>query len=204
MTSRLRLAGSVALAVLLAVALAVVPHGRSRATKLQAAVLIPSVGYTRSELPDVEELRAMRRVPAQSTTTSTLERRTPPQRVNRGTPRTTPTTPRVAPPTTVQKSVVIGTGAWDRIAACESGGNWAINTGNGYYGGLQMDMGFWETYDGLYEFGARPDLASREQQIVVAERARDGYTKRFGSAKRVGQHFAARGYSPWPVCGKRA
>lgn len=78
---------------------------------------------------------------------------------------------------------------WDHIAACESGGNWATNTGNGYYGGLQMDMEFWTTYGGL-AFAARPDLASREAQIVVATRARDGWGR-----------YPARGYSPWPNCG---
>lgn len=76
---------------------------------------------------------------------------------------------------------------WDRIAACESGGNWATNTGNGYYGGLQENLTFWRSYGGD-EFAERPDLASREQQIVVAERARD----------------SGRGYRPWPECGRRA
>ena len=58
---------------------------------------------------------------------------------------------------------------WDDLAECESGGNWAINTGNGYYGGLQFAGGTWRAYGGE-EFAARADLATREQQIVVAER----------------------------------
>lgn len=78
---------------------------------------------------------------------------------------------------------------WDRVANCESGGNWHINTGNGYYGGLQFDMGTWEAYGGL-AFASRPDLASREAQIVVATRVRDGYLK-----------YPPRGYSAWPTCG---
>jgi hypothetical protein len=73
---------------------------------------------------------------------------------------------------------------WDAIAECESHGNWSINTGNGYYGGLQMNMGFWEGYGGL-QFAPRPDLASKTQQIAVAERA-----------------YAVRGLSPWPYCGR--
>lgn len=85
---------------------------------------------------------------------------------------------------------------WDALAKCESGGRWNANTGNGYFGGLQENMGFWTTYDGL-AFAARPDLASRDQQITVAERARDGYTN------RKGEHFKARGYTPWPHCGRR-
>jgi hypothetical protein len=82
---------------------------------------------------------------------------------------------------------------WDRVAACESGGNWAINTGNGYYGGLQMNMDFWRSYGARHEVThddgsvtleldhARPDLASRSEQIAAAERARD----------------SGRGYGPW-------
>ncbi|MCW2754032.1 MAG: Transglycosylase domain protein [Marmoricola sp.] len=74
--------------------------------------------------------------------------------------------------------------AWDRIAACESGGNWHDNTGNGYYGGLQFSLGTWHAYGGV----GRPDQASREQQIAVAERVK----------------AASGGYGAWPVCGQRA
>jgi resuscitation-promoting factor RpfB len=74
-----------------------------------------------------------------------------------------------------------GSGVWDRLAQCESGGNWAANTGNGYYGGLQFNLGTWQSYGG----SGRPDQNSREQQIAVAERVRD----------------AEGGYGAWPVCG---
>ncbi len=77
----------------------------------------------------------------------------------------------------------VDTGVWDAIAACESGGNWAANTGNGYYGGLQFNLGTWAAYGG----SGRPDQNSREQQIAVAERVRD----------------ASGGYGAWPVCGSR-
>jgi uncharacterized protein YabE (DUF348 family) len=77
----------------------------------------------------------------------------------------------------------VDTGVWDAIAACESGGNWAANTGNGYYGGLQFNLGTWSAYGG----SGRPDQNSREQQIAVAERVRD----------------ASGGYGAWPVCGSR-
>ncbi|WP_206792699.1 resuscitation-promoting factor [Amycolatopsis sp. MtRt-6] len=77
--------------------------------------------------------------------------------------------------------------AWDRIAQCESGGNWAINTGNGYYGGLQFDKRTWDAYGGD-QYAALPHQASREQQIAVAEKVRD----------------ARGGYGAWPVCGKKA
>jgi hypothetical protein len=56
---------------------------------------------------------------------------------------------------------------WDKVAACESGGNWHINTGNGYYGGLQFLTSTWLAHGGG-QFAPRADLASREQQITVA------------------------------------
>ncbi|WP_052391460.1 transglycosylase family protein [Streptomyces sp. NRRL B-24484] len=75
---------------------------------------------------------------------------------------------------------------WDKVAACESGRRWHLNTGNGYYGGLQFNQQTWRANGGL-AYAARPDLASREQQIAVAE------------------HLAARrGLAPWPTCGARA
>ncbi|HEY7048110.1 MAG TPA: transglycosylase family protein [Jatrophihabitantaceae bacterium] len=72
---------------------------------------------------------------------------------------------------------------WDAVAQCESGGNWHINTGNGFYGGLQFDYSTWLS-NGGGAYAPRADLASREQQIAVANRL-----------------YAARGSSPWPVCG---
>ena len=61
---------------------------------------------------------------------------------------------------------------WDSIAVCESTSNWHINTGNGYYGGLQFNIGTWLSYGGG-SFASRADLASREQQITVANRVYD-------------------------------
>ena len=75
-----------------------------------------------------------------------------------------------------------GDSVWDDLARCESGGNWAINTGNGYYGGLQFSLSTWQGYGGA-EFAAYPHEATREEQIAVAERL-----------------HAARGYAPWPAC----
>ncbi|HEY3463884.1 MAG TPA: transglycosylase family protein [Amycolatopsis sp.] len=77
--------------------------------------------------------------------------------------------------------------AWDRIAQCESGGNWSINSGNGYYGGLQFDKRTWDAYGGD-AYAAYPNQASKAQQIAIAEKVRD----------------ARGGYSAWPVCGKKA
>lgn len=66
---------------------------------------------------------------------------------------------------------------WDAIAQGESGGDWSINSGNGYYGGLQFDLKTWKDFGGL-DFAERPDLASREDQIAVAERVPAGQRAR--------------------------
>jgi uncharacterized protein YabE (DUF348 family) len=66
---------------------------------------------------------------------------------------------------------------WDSLAGCESGGNWAINTGNGYYGGLQFNLGTWQAYGGT----GLPSENSREAQIAVATRLRDANGGSYGS-----------------------
>ena len=95
------------------------------------------------------------------------------------------TPPPAAPPVPAAPAPVAsvdGGTVWDQLAQCESGGNWAINTGNGYYGGLQFSYGTWLGYGGG-EFAEYAHLATREQQIIVAERL-----------------HAARGFAPWPAC----
>jgi uncharacterized protein YabE (DUF348 family) len=82
-----------------------------------------------------------------------------------------------AAPTTNYAS---GNTVWDQLAECESGGNWAINTGNGYYGGLQFNLSTWQAYGGT----GLPSENSRETQIAVATRLRD----------------ATGGYGSWPGC----
>jgi len=62
---------------------------------------------------------------------------------------------------------------WDSVAQCESSGNWAINTGNGYYGGLQFTESTWDAYGGQ-QYASRADLATREEQIAVAEQTLAG------------------------------
>jgi resuscitation-promoting factor RpfB len=82
------------------------------------------------------------------------------------------------------KIVRVGTkqpfGVWDRLAQCESGGNWHINTGNGYYGGLQFSLGTWRAYGGT----GLPSQHSRETQIAIATKLRN----------------ASGGYGAWPAC----
>lgn len=77
-------------------------------------------------------------------------------------------------------------GVWDRIAQCESGGNWRINTGNGYYGGLQFSAGTWRAYGGG-AYAATADKASKAQQIAVASKVQ-----------------RAQGWGAWPSCSARA
>ncbi|MGW0335636.1 transglycosylase family protein [Streptomyces sp. NPDC003011] len=89
---------------------------------------------------------------------------------------------------------LIGTGVahaadvdtWNKVAACESTSNWSINTGNGYYGGLQFSRSTWEAYGGT-RYAPRADLATKDQQIAVAEKVLDG-----------------QGPNAWPVCSDRA
>jgi uncharacterized protein YabE (DUF348 family) len=75
---------------------------------------------------------------------------------------------------------------WDRLAQCEATGNWGINSGNGYYGGLQFDAGTWRAYGGT-DYAPLPHQASREEQIAVASRVRDDRG----------------GYGAWPACSRR-
>ncbi|MFD8369301.1 transglycosylase family protein [Streptomyces sp. NPDC059688] len=72
---------------------------------------------------------------------------------------------------------------WDAVAQCESGGNWSINTGNGYFGGLQFSASTWAAYGGT-AYAPQANQASKAQQIAVAEKV-----------------LAAQGKGAWPVCG---
>lgn len=74
---------------------------------------------------------------------------------------------------------------WDGVAQCESGGNWGINTGNGYQGGLQFSPSTWNAHGGG-EYAASANQATREQQIVVAEKV-----------------LASQGWGAWPSCSSK-
>ncbi|RPK88278.1 MULTISPECIES: transglycosylase family protein [Streptomyces] len=75
---------------------------------------------------------------------------------------------------------------WEKVAACESSGDWAVNTGNGYYGGLQFSGSTWAAFGGT-QYAPRADLATRDQQIAIAEKVLDG-----------------QGPGAWPTCSVRA
>jgi uncharacterized protein YabE (DUF348 family) len=87
---------------------------------------------------------------------------------------------RVGTKEVVTANYASGNSVWDRLAQCESGGNWAINTGNGYYGGLQFSLSTWQAYGGP----GYPHQQSRETQIAIATKVRD----------------ASGGYGAWPHC----
>ncbi|WP_300018069.1 resuscitation-promoting factor [Pseudonocardia sp.] len=106
---------------------------------------------------------------------------------------TTPPTPRIVRVGTnddvepeVRAPAVGDGGVWDRLATCEATGNWSINTGNGYYGGLQFDRSTWNAYGGD-QYADLPHQASREEQIAVATRVRDDRG----------------GYGAWPACSRK-
>lgn len=98
-----------------------------------------------------------------------------------------------AQPKTIRKGAKPGTevppvrdgATWDALARCESTGNWNINNGNGYYGGIQFDQGTWERQGGT-KYAPRADLATREEQIAIAEITR-----------------ARQGWGAWPACTSR-
>ena len=75
---------------------------------------------------------------------------------------------------------------WDRVAQCESSGNWNISTGNGFFGGLQFTSSTWRAFGGT-QFAGSANQTTREQQIIVAERV-----------------LAGQGWGAWPVCSRKA
>lgn len=96
---------------------------------------------------------------------------------------------RPAPPVTAGwPSCSKGTGmiCWDALAKCESGGNWSINTGNSFYGGLQFTISTWNAFGGQ-KYASRADLATKQQQIAVAT---------------LTQH--SQGWGAWPNCSRTA
>jgi uncharacterized protein YabE (DUF348 family) len=89
---------------------------------------------------------------------------------------------KAAPAPAPTSNFASGSSVWDKIAQCESGGNWAANTGNGYYGGLQFSLGTWQSYGG----SGLPSNASRLTQIAIATKIRN----------------ASGGYGAWPACSR--
>lgn len=97
-------------------------------------------------------------------------------------PTATPTPTLTPTPTPTPSAALVSDDIWDRLAQCESGGNWSINTGNGYFGGLQFSQGAWESVGGT----GNPAQASRDEQILR------------GKALQ-----AVRGWGAWGECARR-
>lgn len=93
-----------------------------------------------------------------------------------------PVTKSLPTPSAPAAPVAASDSVWDQLAACESGGRWDANTGNGYYGGLQFTSGTW-LGNGGGAYAPRADLATRDQQIAIAIAIQAG-----------------RGWTPWPAC----
>lgn len=133
--------------------------------------------------PDLIYAGAELRIPAPD---EQLEERPLPEKVQAAiaaAPQAVQSTRQSAQETTRGNGVVVGDGSvWDRLAKCEAGGNWSINTGNGYYGGLQFSASSWRAVGG----SGLPSEASREEQILR------------------GQMLQARaGWGSWPACSSK-
>jgi hypothetical protein len=97
-------------------------------------------------------------------------------------PAVSPAPDPAAAPTVAPATPAAADGTWDKVAQCESSGNWATNTGNGFYGGLQFTATTWRSFGGA----GMPHRASRDEQIAVGERV-----------------LAAQGWKAWPVCSRK-
>ena len=112
-------------------------------------------------------------------------RRYPPNRINRASLTVTAGGAGMAIPLVAAGTAGAADAAtWNKVAACESSGHWSINTGNGYYGGLQFSSSTWLSFGGG-AYASRADLATKAQQIAVAE-----------------QVLAVQGPGAWPTCGR--
>ncbi len=142
----------------------------------KAARFCPRQDVRRGELATFVA-RALDRVPRTSLDPLSKAELRPKPRPTRG---SKPATPKPTPRR--QRTAAPADGVWDRLARCESGGNWSINTGNGYYGGLQFSVGSWRAVGGR----GYPHQASRAEQI-----------------KRGRMLKARQGWGAWPSCTSR-
>ncbi|MDP1805918.1 MAG: transglycosylase family protein, partial [Acidimicrobiales bacterium] len=177
----------IALALLIAVALSSASGGTSFAGAAVPESLTPQAEGTTSQaaarrtLADVEEIAKAIAPPTTTTTVAptTTTTATPP-----------PPPPAPAPPAPAPQPTTTGSGyndpanpaAWDRLAQCESGGNWAINTGTGYYGGIQFSLSSWQAVGGT----GYPNEHSRETQIAMGQRL-----------------WQQGGWAHWPGCSRQ-
>ena len=164
-----------ALALWVALVVAVATGGRSEPEPASSRPdTAPEVELVADLGPRLDATIAVLSVP---TTTTTV----PPTTTTTTTQAPTQAPAQVVPPGNTSARTSATSVNWDAIAACESGGNWAIDTGNGYYGGLQFSHGTWIAYGGG-RYAENAHLTSRENQIAVA---------------------STMGLGHWPHCGSR-
>ena len=169
--------GIALLAPMAARSVASVPADRVEA--LLTAAPIPAVLTSRGSLSERQQAGSLPIVAADPESLAAAPLPTPNSATMEATIRTIATPRPVAAP---GDGAPLDASVWDLLAHCESSGNWAINTGNGYYGGLQFNYSTWHSYGGG-TFAEYAHLATREQQILIAENL-----------------YARRGFQPWPGC----
>lgn len=159
------------------------PHGTTyqRLFNANKHIAHPDVIYVGSDvrIPHPDEQLTQRILPGAAVPAQAAAAPTPrqqyaaPQPVQYVAPASQPVQPAPAPVSTSNA------GVWDRLAQCESGGNWSTNTGNGYYGGLQFSQSSWQAVGG----SGLPSQASKAEQIARAEKLQ-----------------AVQGWGAWPAC----
>jgi hypothetical protein len=151
----------------------------SKRSRLRAAasafILVPLGALAFPETPSHAEPIQIKTVPLQTETVSAVVPVADPP----------PSEPPLATPPPPAPRSEPSDANFDRLARCESGGRWNLDTGNGYYGGLQFGPITWANFGGQ-QYASNAHLASRAQQIAVARRVQ-----------------AARGWRPWPTCSRR-
>lgn len=162
-------------------------HGSTAMRIFDANMVItdPNLIYPGQQLriPAADEVLPPRAVPQPAPVAPAVPAYTAPTVQNVPAPSPVSVVPQPRPTAPVSNYVASDGSVWDRIAACESGGNWAINTGNGYYGGLQFTLQSWRGVGG----SGLPSSASRAEQIARAQMLQ-----------------ARQGWGAWPVCSVKA
>jgi resuscitation-promoting factor RpfB len=182
--SRLAFAMAVTVAAVPILVLDNLPASAARAEPLERPVVDLSTVEPELAAPTTEAAPTTTAPPPVVTTAPAAPPTTAaPVRQTAAAPTAPPTTEAPAPPPTAPATTgdPNDPATWDRLAQCEAGGNWSINTGNGYYGGLQFSLATWQTYGGT----GYPHEASKATQILIGKRLQ-----------------AAKGWGAWPGCAR--
>lgn len=164
---------------------AVVSTGAPRASLVAAEATSTTATPPAETTPEPAAVEVVETTTAPTTAETTSTTAAPTTTTTAPRPTTTTTAPPPPPPTTAPAPPVANGAVWDQLAQCESSGNWSMNSGNGYSGGLQFYQGTWVAYGGT-QYATYAYQASREAQIAVAERV-----------------LASQGWNAWPGCARR-